>query len=225
MAINLLSTATLATNGVKILTYGGAGVGKTTLISTLPNPVILSAEGGLLSIKDADLPYIEISTMEELREAYSWLKNSDEAKQFESVAIDSISEIAEVCLGHEKAKAKDPRQAYGEMQTTMAEAIRSFRDLPARHVYMTAKLEKAQDEMGRMLYSPSMPGAKTGQALPYFFDIVSALRMEKDAEGVVQRALMLETDGLWQAKDRSGKLDAWESPDLGAIIAKIGGAS
>jgi len=42
---------------------------------------------------------------------------------------------------------------------------------------------------------------------------------------VVQRALMLETDGLWQAKDRSGKLDAWESPDLGAIIAKIGGAS
>ena len=225
MAINLLSTTTLATNGVKILTYGGAGVGKTTLIPTLPNPVILSAEGGLLSIKDADLPYIEISTMEELREAYSWLKNSDEAKQFESVAIDSISEIAEVCLGHEKAKAIDPRQAYGEMQTTMAEAIRSFRDLPARHVYMTAKLEKAQDEMGRMLYSPSMPGAKTGQALPYFFDIVSALRMEKDAEGVVQRALMLETDGLWQAKDRSGKLDAWESPDLGAIIAKIGGAS
>ena len=144
MAINLLLTTTLATNGVKILTYGGAGVGKTTLIPTLPNPVILSAEGGLLSIKDADLPYIEISTMEELREAYSWLKNSDEAKQFESVAIDSISEIAEVCLGHEKAKAKDPRQAYGEMQTTMAEAIRSFRDLPARHVYMTAKLEKAQ---------------------------------------------------------------------------------
>ena len=25
------------------------------------------------------------------------------------------------------------------------------------------------------------------------------------------------------AKDRSGKLEAWEAPDLGAIIAKIGG--
>ena len=29
---------------------------------------------------------------------------------------------------------------------------------------------------------------------------------------------------LWmQAKDRSGKLAAWEAPDLGEIIKKIGG--
>jgi hypothetical protein len=36
---------------------------------------------------------------------------------------------------------------------------------------------------------------------------------------------MAQSDGLWQAKDRSGKLDAWEAPDLGAIISKIGGVS
>jgi len=40
---------------------------------------------------------------------------------------------------------------------------------------------------------------------------------------VTQRALMCDSDGLWLAKDRSGKLEAWEAPDLGAIIAKIGG--
>jgi hypothetical protein len=37
-----------------------------------------------------------------------------------------------------------------------------------------------------------------------------ALRVEKDAEGVSQRGLMCDSDGLWQAKDRSGKLDHWE---------------
>jgi hypothetical protein len=68
-----------------------------------------------------------------------------------------------------------------------------------------------------------MPGNKTGQALPYFFDEVLALRVEKDSEGVTQRALMCDSDGLWLAKDRSGKLEAWEAPDLGAIIAKIQG--
>jgi hypothetical protein len=68
-----------------------------------------------------------------------------------------------------------------------------------------------------------MPGAKLGQQLPYFFDEVLALRVEKDAEGNPQRALMCESDGLWQAKDRSGKLAAWEAPDLGAIIKKMGG--
>ena len=223
MAINVKTTGSLAANGVKVLVYGQAGAGKTSLIKTLPQPIVLSAEGGLLSIQDADLPFIEISDMETLREAYTWLTQSDEAKGFQSVALDSISEIAEVVLNAEKKATKDPRQAYGAMQEQMSDIIRAFRDLPGRHVYMSAKLEKTQDEMGRVLYAPSMPGNKTGQALPYFFDEVLALRVEKDAEGMTQRALMCDSDGLWLAKDRSGKLDAWEAPDLGAIIAKMGG--
>ena len=223
MAINLRSTSDAHTNGVKLLVYGQSGAGKTTLIKTLPKPIVLSAEGGLLSLQDADLPFIEISDMETLREAYIWLTQSDEAKGFESVALDSISEIAEVVLNAEKKATKDPRQAYGAMQEQMTDIIRSFRDLPGRHVYMSAKLEKTQDEMGRVLYAPSMPGNKIGQALPYFLDEVLALRVEKDGEGVTQRALMCDSDGLWLAKDRSGKLGPWEAPDLGEIIAKIGG--
>jgi len=223
MAINVKTTGSLTANGVKVLVYGQAGAGKTSLVKTLPNPIVLSAEGGLLSIRDADLPYIDISDMDTLKEAYTWLAESDEAKQYQSVALDSISEIAEVVLNAEKKATKDPRQAYGAMQEQMADIIRAFRDLPGRHVYMSAKLEKTQDEMGRVLYAPSMPGNKTGQALPYFFDEVLALRVEKDGEGVTQRALMCDSDGLWLAKDRSGKLDMWEAPDLGAIIAKIQG--
>jgi phage nucleotide-binding protein len=222
MAIDVQNTGSTRDGNVKFLVYGQAGAGKTSLIPTMPAPIILSAEGGLLSIRDSNLPFIEIDGMDTLREAYKWLTGSDEAKGFESIALDSISEMGEVCLAAEKAKSKDPRQAYGEMQTTMAEVVRSFRDLP-RHVLFTAKLDKTQDEMGRMLYSPSMPGQKTGQALPYFFDLVLALRVEKDTDGNIQRALMCQSDGLWQAKDRSGKLDAWEAPDLGAIIEKIGG--
>lgn len=219
MAISLKRTGGLSANGVKLLVYGQAGAGKTSLAKTMPNPIVLSAEGGLLSIQDADLPFIEICTIADLREAYTYVLNSD----FTSVIIDSASEIAEVCLNHEKKVNKDPRAAYGAMQEQMADIIRVFRDLPNKHVLMTAKLEKTTDEMGRVLYSPSMPGNKTGQALPYFFDEVLALRVEKDADGNTQRALMCDSDGLWLAKDRSGKLSAWEAPDLGEIIAKIGG--
>jgi phage nucleotide-binding protein len=221
MAINLKSTKSIASSGVKLLVYGQAGAGKTTLIRTLPHPLILSAEAGLLSLHNSDIPFIEIDSIATLGEVYKWLLTPEAAK-YETIAIDSVSELAEVCLSTEKAKAKDPRQAYGEMQDQMATLIRAFRDLP-KHVYMSAKLEKAQDEMGRMLYSPSMPGNKTGQALPYFFDEVLALRCEKDAEGNFMRALLCQSDGLWQAKDRSGRLEAWEAPDLGAVIAKIEG--
>lgn len=224
MAINLKRTGTLSANGVKLLVYGQAGAGKTSLIRTLPNPIVLSAEGGLLSIQDADLPFIEVNSMDDLNEAYEWLTSSEEAAQFDSVALDSISEVAEVVLQYELKRNKDGRAAYGELNSTMQELIRSFRDLPWKHVYFSAKLEKSQDEMGRMLYNPGMPGKSLTQGLPYFFDEVLALRVEKDAEGNTQRALMCDSDGLWAAKDRSGKLDAWEAPDLGAIIAKIGGA-
>jgi phage nucleotide-binding protein len=223
MAINLRSTKGLHANGVKLLVYGNAGTGKTSLIPTLPTPIVFSAEGGLLSIADADVSYVEVSSYDTLMEAYRWVTESDEAKHFESIALDSISEIAEVVLNHEKKIAKDPRQAYGAMQEQMSDIIRAFRDIPNKHVYFTAKCEKATDETGRILYAPSMPGNKTGQQLPYFFDEVLALRVEKDAEGNAQRALMCDSDGIWQAKDRSGKLDTWEAPDLGAIIAKIGG--
>lgn len=222
MAIELKNTRGIHANGVKMLVYGQSGAGKTSLIPTLPKPIVLSAEGGLLSISGADVPFIEVKSMDDLFEAYQWLTESDEGKAFESIALDSISEIAEVCLNTEKKRAKDPRQAYGEMQEKMADIIRAFRDIAGKNVLFTAKLEKTQDEMGRILYAPSMPGNKTGQSLPYFFDLVLALRVEKDAEGNTQRALMCDSDGLWQAKNRSaGKLSMWEPADLGHIIEAL----
>lgn len=223
MAIVLKRSSAHSASAIKVLVYGQAGAGKTSLIPTLPNPLVLSAEGGLLSIKDADVPFIEIKSMADLHEAYGFITESDEAKDFQTVCLDSISEIAEVVLNHEKKATKDPRQAYGAMQEQMADIIRVFRDIEDRHIYMSAKLEKTQDEMGRVLYAPSMPGNKTGQQLPYFFDEVLALRVEKDSEGNSQRALMCDSDGLWLAKDRSGKLDTWEAADLGSIIKKIRG--
>jgi len=70
-----------------------------------------------------------------------------------------------------------------------------------------------------------MPGARLAQQIGYFFDEVFALRVEKGEDGKNVRALQCDTDGLWSAKDRSGKLEAWELPDLGDIIKKIGGES
>ena len=158
MAINLKSTGSLSANGVKLLVYGQAGAGKTTLVKTLPNVIVLSAEGGLLSIQDADLPYIEIASMDDLREAFTWCRDSKEATGFQSVALDSISEVAEVVLSHEMKKSKDGRAAYGEMNSTMQELIRAFRYLPGNHFFISAKLEMSSDEMGMMLYKRCMPG-------------------------------------------------------------------
>ncbi len=225
MAINLKNTDSIRHSGVKILVYGESGAGKTRLCATAPSPIILSAEAGLLSLGGTALPYIEIGSLEDLYEAYQWLLTTEEGASYRTVCLDSISEIAEVVLARAKKDNKDPRRAYGDLADQMAALIRSFRDLPGKNVYFSAKLDKLKDEStGAVSYAPSAPGSKVGVSLPYFFDEVFALRVEKDQDGKVWRGLQTQPDGQYIAKDRSGRLEAWEEPDLGKIIAKIEGA-
>lgn len=216
-----LSTKDYASNGIKMLVHGQAGIGKTCLCASLPSPIILSVESGLLSLAGFDIPAIEIKTLDDLSEAYDWVANSEEAKQYQSVCLDSISEIAEVVLSNEKDKEKDPRKAYGNLQDIMLDLMRAFRDLSGRNVYFSAKQERIQDESGRLLFGPSMPGQKLAQQVPYLFDEVFCYQMVRDENNVPKRVLLTQPDGISVAKDRSGKLDLWEEPDLGAIINKI----
>ena len=227
MAVKLISTREAAhANGLKILIYGHAGSGKTTLCKTMPgSPIIISAEGGLLSLRDVDIPVIEVSSIEDVHEAYQYLADHPE---HDWVALDSISEIAEVVLNTEKkrmvnGKPVDPRQAYGALSEQMMDLLRAFRDLPGRNVYMSCKMERQKDEQtGSMLYSPLLPGAKLAQQIPYLFDEVLALRVEKDSEGRPVRYLQTQPDFNYTAKDRSGALDvAGEFPDLGEIANKV----
>lgn len=224
MSIQIKNTNDVATDGVNIMVYSPAGWGKTTLIQTLPDPIILSAESGLLSIKGSNLDYIVITSMDDLKEAYSFII-SEEGSKYKSVAIDSVSEIAEVVLIDQKKKYNnDGRKAYPGMADEVFSLIRAFRDLPSKHCYMTCKAAQEKNEMGTILYSPTIPGAKAALNIPYFYDFLFPMRIWKDEEtGKIMRMLQTQPDGVWDAKarDNCNVLSDWESPDLGAIIRKI----
>lgn len=204
---------------LKVLVHAPAGAGKTRLCATTGGkPLILSAEAGLLSLRGSEIDFVEIKTMQDLYDAYTYLQTD---KAHDWVCIDSISEIAEVVLSDEKTKTKDPRKAYGEMAEQMTKLIRCFRDLP-KNVYMSAKQSKVKDEMtGGLYYGPAAPGQQIANQLPYFFDLVFALHNWKDESGTVQRAFQTQRDAQYEAKDRSGALDFIEKPDLAHIRAKI----
>jgi phage nucleotide-binding protein len=210
----------------KILVYGGAGVGKTTLIASLTGKIlIISAEAGLLSLAGADIDadVVEVTSIEALRAVYAELRAGDHGYAW--VVLDSVSEIGEVVLSAEKAKTKDPRAAYGALSDEMLKIMRAFRDLSCG-VYFSAKLASTKDEAtGRVSHGIGMPGAKLGEALPYLFDEVFRLVVidEDDGQGgkIAARYLLTATDGKSVAKDRSGKLDALEPADLGHVEAKI----
>ena len=102
--------------------------------------------------------------------------------------------------------------------------IRAYRDLSGKHVVMVAKQELQKDDNGIAINGPSMPGSKLGPALPYMFDEVFRIGVGKTPEGVSYRFLQTEPDFQYDAKDRSGALDAIEPADLNHIFTKIQGA-
>lgn len=223
ISIQLQSTQNVAMNGVKCLIYGGAGAGKTTLFSTTAHvPLIISAEGGLLSLRKFNIPFIEVKDMATLEAAYQFVAFNPQAAQFYDVGIDSASEIAEVALANEMRNNKDPRKAYGEMASQMMNIFRAFRDLPGRNIIFTAKMGRMTDHStGGVMWGPMMPGQQLDQQLPYLFDEVFHLGVYRGPDGQSFRAIRTQPDNQYQAKDRSGSLDPWEQPNLAGIIEKI----
>ena len=213
--------------GAKILVYGMAGAGKTFLARTAPGKVlVISAEAGLLSIRDAqNVEAIEVKSAAEVVEVYEALRSGK--LQYDTVCLDSISEISELLLQAEKARHKDARKAYGEVQESVTNVMRAFRDLQM-HVMFICKEDKVNND-GTFEQAPKMVGTKLGQSITYFFDEVLALRVieDTDEEGNPVQARWLQTriGQGYVAKDRSGKLEAFEEPNLTKLIEKLGFAT
>ena len=214
MAIQIRSTKDLKADAVKAVVFGAAGSGKTVLCSTAPKPVIISAEGGMLSLHGKDVPYIEVKSARDVDEAFKVVSKAE----FQTICLDSISEIAEVLLVELKAGVNDPRQAYGKLAEGMMAMIRKFRDLPNKNVIFLAKEEMRETDMGTFVIQPIMPGQIMKVQLPYLFDLVARLTIDKQGN----RYLQTTSDRQTNCKDRSGKLEAKEPPDLTYIFEKIG---
>lgn len=215
MAVQVVMTNQVSLKaGIKCMVYGKAGVGKTRLIASAPRPFVISAERGLLSLRKFQIPAIEIKSLKDLREAYEFVLKPANRKNIGTLCLDSGSEIAEVCLGEEKAKNKDGRKAYGEMQDIIAQAFRDFRDIDGMNVVMIAKQGHITDgATGSLMNLPLFPGQNLGQAAPYFFDEVFQLNNFKDDKGNKVYALRTAPDANNVAKDRSGTLGEWENAD------------
>lgn len=225
------NTDDIATDGtVNICVYGPSGIGKTTLITTLPKreTLILNMERGLLSVAGTGIDYVNIFSTADLAEAYKQLtENPVWMSKYKYVALDSISDLSETILGEERKKNADGRAAYGSMASMMLPVIKQFRDLPYNVIFIT-KLDTVKDELnGGIMFGPMFPGQQLPKQTPYIVDALLAARPTvMDADGNVQRYLQTQPDFQWQAKTRTTaktRLNNTEPMDLQWIIDKLQG--
>lgn len=219
--------------GVKSVVFGSPGSGKTPLVNTAPRPVLLVTEPGMLSMRGSSVPAWEAYSAPLITEFFEWFMKSREAANFDTLGIDSISNIAEIILAEELAKVKHGMKAYGNMSERTMKICNDLYYMPQKHIVMIAKqglIENGRQTIlqnGEVTYEPIMqkrpffPGKDLNVKVPHLFDNVLHLG-EATVPGQPKPVRALRTKEIAEvfARDRSGNLNELEQPDLSLLFAK-----
>jgi hypothetical protein len=218
------------TRTIKALIAGPPGSGKTRISSTFPDPIFASAEGGLMSIADRNIPFIEVKHTDDLLALKQLLETDHETQQQvlgfvpKTVVVDTIDEVARLFIRERLEADKKDAMAiadWGWLGDQLRGLIRALRGLNM-HVVMTVHLKSTEDsESGRVFYKPAIQGA-VGDEIAGYVDLallLDARTTTKIVDGVTQRVaerrLMSTPDPTYPwIKDRSGQLPPQFPVDL-----------
>lgn len=212
--------------GVKAVLYGGPGAGKTPLINTAPSPVFLAIEPGLLSMQGSTVSTYKAYEHKDgvaagVKEFFEWFHGSNEVKKFQTLAVDSISEMAEAILRAKMKKFTNKLQCYGEMSFDVMDILTKLYYTRGMNVVLIAKQHEDPETRRKR---PSFPGQDLHTKVPHFFDeILHYAKLPAGTiPGVMQEVKAIRTMETFDimARDRSGRLNEFEQPDLGAIFQK-----
>jgi hypothetical protein len=213
---------------VTVLVIGRAGVGKTSLIRTIPEDesvFVVSAESGLLSVQDlvasGRIKGVNVRDMDEVRRVAGYLGGRWRG-QYQWVFVDSLTELA--LRIHSDAAELFAGNNYGlwdSYNLELGRAIRGFRDLPGCNVVFTCLERLEASERSSRHFVPDVPGGKTNERIQGWFDEVMYMTVKTGKDGRTSRIFFTSSAGNLPAKDRSGRLDREEEAHLGRIRDKI----
>ncbi len=212
--------------GFKAIVYGAPGSAKTPLINTAPRPLVLICEPGMLSMKGSTIAAYEAYTGAKIDEFFEWWFKSAEIKNFDTLAIDSASQMADVYLqdalnGKSKSGGKKHGlAAYGEMATETMKHLRPLFFQPEKHCYIICK--QVVDDGTK---KPYFPGQQLPTEVPHLYDAILHLGIHNipmRPDGIGGQLLSFQCRQTIDvvARDRSGKLGEYEPPDFGALVKR-----
>ena len=158
------STRNYGIQSLKMLVFGPAGVGKTTLASTTNEPtLVVSIEGGLLSLSGHDVDFIDCTTddngqvltkanrLQKILDVYNWLQTDEPKAKYRWIILDSLTEIGQNIVEKQNVlfpERKDGMVMWGEVAKELRGLIKAWRDLPGYNVIFIVLSETDKDEFG-----------------------------------------------------------------------------
>jgi hypothetical protein len=207
--------------GCKAIVFGPPGSRKTPLINTCPRPLMLACEPGMLSMRGSTVPTFQAFTGKAVDEFFSWFFGSNERKNFDTLAIDSTSQMADIYLqealngSSQSGNKKHGLAAYGDMATKVMTHLRPLFFTEQIHTYLIAK-EGTKDGMKWPYY----PGQQLLTDVPHMYDFILHLGLQ-NIPGVGQTLAFRCNQSLdVLARNRTGNLNDFEKPHFGELITK-----
>jgi hypothetical protein len=165
---------------------------------------------------------------------YNEVRKNPELAQLGSYSIlfvDSLTAAGRLCFGWSEQQPeaftdrgrKDLRAVYGLHARSMLGWLNQLQHARERTVILVTVLEKNTDELNISTWQPQIEGAKTGRELPAIVDEIITMQWVDFGDRKPVRAFVCTNPNPWgyPAKDRSGRLEQLEPPNLGALIEKL----
>lgn len=205
--------------GVKSVVYGPPGVGKTPIVNTAPRPVLLATEPGLLSMRGSTVPTWQAHTCAAIDEFFAWVFKSHETRNYDTVCIDSTSQLAEIYLAEETLRNRDGRKVYGEVSRKVMKHLGDLYTMPYKHAYLICK-QSSVEVQGVQRLRPFFPGQDLNIKVPHLYDVVMHCAFASIPNVGTVKAFRLRDTIDIMARSRSDKLAEFEQCDLAALFAK-----
>lgn len=232
---------------IKMLVYARPKVGKTRLVASAPDVLLVDInERGTKSVRrDLDPNVYPVTSWLELNDIFWYLKEGTHS--FQTVSIDGVTGLQTLCMNFVLGEAialdasRDPdmpsRQSWGKVGQLMKTQITNFRNLDMNVVFTALTRSNRtgaddDDELGGEeqlgpAVSPSIAGHLEAAVdiIGYLIKRQVVIKPKEDGEKrrkVVRRRLILEGSDRYLVGDRTGVLPPYiDAPDLTDLFKTI----
>jgi len=152
--------------------------------------------------------------------------------KYRTYFIDSITAVGRLCFQwssqqpeafSERSGKRDLRGAYGLHAREALAWLTHIQQARDVNVVFLGVLETVLDDFNHTEHRLQFEGTRTGRELPAVIDEVITYHWVDFGDGALVRSFVCTAPNKWNypAKDRSGRLEQFEPPDLGKLLNKL----